>query len=82
MANVKNLAEELANLTSEEIAALNTELGNLGAVTSVSLPDDPPKLPPIGSGFPGDPIPIPPGGNGDDDTPGDDEDLKNDTEQP
>lgn len=82
MANIKDLAVELASLTSEEIAALNTELGNLGATTSVSLPDDPPKLPPIGSGFPGDPIPIPPGGDGDDDTPGNDGDLKNDPKLP
>ena len=61
MANVKNLAEELVNLTAEEMVLLNNELFDLNA--SVSVTGEPPKkLPPIGGGFPGVINPNPGGG--------------------
>ena len=70
MANVKNLAEELAGLTAEEMVLLNNELFDLNA--SVSVSGEPPKkLPPIGGGFPGVTDPNPDG-----------EDLRNDPIMP
>lgn len=60
MADIKNLAKELAKLTSDEVAQLNTELGNLNVGTSVTITGNPDKLPPIGGGFPGDLPPIKP----------------------
>lgn len=69
MADIKILAESLAKLTSEEIGSLAVELQNLGARTTVSI-IDPPKVPPIGGGFPGEippiPTPTPGSGSGDD----------------
>ncbi len=67
MSNIKNLAAEIAKLTSEEIGALAAELNNLGASACVTA-IDPPRVPPIGGGFPGDwppTVPTPGTNNGD-----------------
>lgn len=61
MADIKNLAKELAKLTSDEVEQLNTELVNLNVGTSITVTGNPKdKLPPIGGGFPGDLPPIKP----------------------